>query len=60
MLQVCAGKLPISFPQPPAAGIGFPTDTWLSPPGGGPVNPASYPGTFRGHLFPEVDYSEEL
>ena len=55
-----SGRLPISFPQPPASGSGFPTDTWLSPVGGGPVIPTMYPGTDRGNGFPEVDYSEEL
>ena len=55
-----SGRLPISFPKPPASGSGFPTDTWLSPVGGGPVIPTSYPGTDRGNGFPEVDYTEEL
>ena len=55
-----SGRLPVSFPQPPASGSGFPTDTWLSPVGGGPVMPTSFPGTDRGNGFPEVDYVEEL
>jgi beta-glucosidase len=55
-----SGRLPVSFPAPPASGAGYPTDTWLSPPGGGPVIPTSYPGTDRGRGFPEVDYTEGL
>jgi len=55
-----SGRLPVSFPKPPASGSGFPTDTWLSPVGGGPVIPTMYPGTDRGNGFPEVDYTEEL
>ena len=35
-------------------------DTWLSPVGGGPVMPTSYPGTDRGRGFNEVDYTEGL
>jgi hypothetical protein len=58
--NVPSGKLPLSFPKPPASGSGFPTDTWLSPPGGGPVIPTQYPGTDRGRGFPEVDFAEEL
>lgn len=48
-----AGKLTVSFPKSN-------NDTWLSPPGGGPVIPSSYPGTDRGRGYPEVDYSEGL
>ena len=48
-----SGKLTVSWP----AGD---EDTWLSPPGGGPVQPESYPGTDRGRGYPEVDYSEGL
>jgi len=55
-----SGRLAVSFPQPPASGSGYATDTWLSPVGGGPVIPTSYPGTDRGRGFPEVDYAEEL
>ena len=55
-----SGKLPVTFPQPPASGSGYPTDTWLSPAGGGPVIPERYPGTDRGRGFPETDYAEEL
>jgi beta-glucosidase len=58
--NVPSGRLPVSFPAPPASGSGLPTDTWLSPPGGGPVNPEQYPGTDRGRGFPEADYSEGL
>ena len=47
------GKLTISFPRSM-------TDTWLSPPGGGPIDPTRYPGTDRGGGFPEVDYAEGL
>lgn len=35
-------------------------ETWLSPPGGGGVNPAQYPGYDRGRGFPEADFSEGL
>lgn len=55
-----SGRLPVSFPAPPASGSGLPTDTWLSPPGGGPVIPESYPGTDRGNGFPEADFTEGL
>ena len=55
-----SGRLPVSFPNAPASGSGFPTETWLSPPGGGPVIPTSYPGTDRGNGFPEVDFAEGL
>ena len=55
-----SGRLPVSFPAPPASGSGYATDTWLSPPGGGPVIPTEYPGTDRGNGFPEVDYAEGL
>jgi beta-glucosidase len=48
-----AGKLTVSFPMSN-------NDTWLSPPGGGPIIPSSYPGTDRGRGYPEVDYSEGL
>ncbi len=58
--NVPSGKLPITFPTPPASGSGLPTDTWLSAPGGGPVVPTSYPGTDRGRGFPEVDFPEGL
>lgn len=30
-----SGRLPVSFPAPPASGSGYATDTWLSPAGGG-------------------------
>jgi beta-glucosidase len=55
-----SGKLPVTFPQPAPAGAPYPTDTWLSPPGGGPVIPTSFPGTDRGRGFPEVDFAEGL
>jgi beta-glucosidase len=55
-----SGRLPVTFPAPPASGSGLPTDTWLSPPGGGPVMPTSYPGTDRGNGFPEADFTEGL
>ena len=55
-----SGKLPVTFPNPAPAGSQFPTDTWLSPPGGGPVIPTAFPGTDRGRGFPEVDFAEEL
>jgi len=55
-----SGRLPVTFPQPAPAGSAYPTDTWLSPPGGGPVIPTMYPGTDRGRGFPEGDYAEEL
>jgi len=55
-----SGKLPLTFPNPAPAGSQFPTDTWLSPPGGGPVIPTAFPGTDRGRGFPEVDFAEEL
>ena len=55
-----SGKLPLTFPNPAPAGQTWPTDTWLSPPGGGPVMPTSWPGTDRGRGFPEADYAEEL
>ena len=55
-----SGRLPLTFPNPAPAGQQYSTDTWLSPPGGGPVIPTSYPGTDRGRGFPEVDFSEEL
>ena len=49
-----AGRLPLSWPQAM-------TRTWLSPPGGGPVNAAQWPGTVRGaDLFPTTDFSEQL
>ena len=35
-------------------------ETWLSPPGGGAINPAQYPGYDRGNGYPEVDFSEGL
>ena len=49
-----SGKLPLSFPTSV-------NDTWLSGPGGGPVNPAQYPGLPRdnGTWF-EAAYSEGL
>jgi hypothetical protein len=55
-----SGKLPLTFPNPAPAGQTFPTDTWLSPVGGGPVIPTMWPGTDRGRGFPEADYSENL
>ena len=55
-----SGKLPISVPSPAPAGQQWPTDTWLSPPGGGAVDPTMWPGTDRGNGFPEADYKEEL
>jgi len=55
-----SGKLPVTFPNPAPPGQLLPTDTWLSPVGGGPVMPTSYPGTDRGRHFPEVDFSEGL
>ena len=55
-----SGKLPLTFPNPAPEGSQFPTDTWLSPAGGGPVIPESFPGTDRGRGFPEVDFSEGL
>ena len=39
--------------------ISFPTsnnDTWLSPPGGGPVNPESYPGVVQVRSMMEKGY----
>jgi beta-glucosidase len=48
-----AGKLTVTWPLTGE-------DTWLSPPGGGPVVPSSYPGTDRGRGYPEVDYAEGL
>jgi beta-glucosidase len=35
-------------------------ETWLSPPGGGAISPAQYPGYDRGRGFPEADFSEGL
>jgi hypothetical protein len=55
-----SGRLPLTFPNPAPPGSQFPTDTWLSPPGGGPVIPTAFPGTDRGRGFPEVDFAEEL
>lgn len=55
-----SGRLPLTFPNPAPAGQQYPTDTWLSPVGGGPVIPTSYPGTDRGKGWPEADYSEGL
>ena len=55
-----SGKLPLTFPNVPPPGSQYPTDTWLSPVGGGPVIPESFPGTDRGRGFPEVDFAEEL
>lgn len=54
-----SGKLPLTFPNPAPPGSQYPTETWLSPPGGGPVIPTSFPGTDRGRGFPEVDYAGE-
>jgi beta-glucosidase len=48
-----AGKLTVTWPQ---TGL----DTWLSPSGGGPVIPSSYPGVDQGRGYPEVNYSEGL
>lgn len=55
-----SGRLAVTFPKPAPAGSQYPTDTWLSPVGGGPVKNTSWPGTDRGRGFPEVDFSEEL
>ena len=50
-----AGKLTLTWPASN-------NDTWLSNGGrgGGPVDPAMYPGTERGNGYPEVDYLEGL
>ena len=55
-----SGRLPVTFPNPAPAGQQYPTDTWLSPVGGGPVIPTRFPGTDRGRGFPEVDFDEGL
>ena len=55
-----SGRLPVTFPNPAPAGSTYPTDTWLSPVGGGPVIPERFPGTDRGRGFPEVDFDEGL
>ena len=55
-----SGRLPVTFPNPAPAGQQYPTDTWLSPAGGGPVIPTRFPGTDRGRGFPEVDFDEGL
>jgi hypothetical protein len=55
-----SGKLPVTFPNPAPAGQQWPTETWLSPPGGGTVDPTMWPGTDRGNGFPEADYKESL
>jgi hypothetical protein len=55
-----SGKLPLTFPNPAPAGQQWPTETWLSPPGGGAVDPTMWPGTDRGSGFPEADYKEGL
>jgi len=43
--NVPSGKLPVTFPKTPVSGTGFPTDTWLSPIGGGPVIPSQVRGS---------------
>lgn len=48
-----SGKLTVTWPK---TGL----DTWLSPKGGGPVIPSSYPGVDQGKGYPEVTYSEGL
>ena len=51
-----AGRLVHSFPTSM-------TQTWLSPPGGGPVIPERFPGTVREGAeccFPQTDFDEKL
>ena len=50
-----AGKTTLTWPASN-------NDTWLSGggAGGGPVDPAMYPGTERGRGYPEVDYKEGM
>lgn len=55
-----AGKLPVTFPAPAPPGEALPIDTWLSPAGGGPVIPSSFPGVDRGRGFLEAEYDEGL